>query len=224
MNIFSIKKSSNINVNKSSSKLHLNYLQSPMMIKSPQQPTHTNIHQSARCNVKTKQSELKPDKNSSSNRKPRNKSDSRTKPVIPPKPSNLLINNRLSRHVTGDKKRGHEEKKPRKGNSLPIMSSSMCRDDRTTKSFSLDCVVDRVSEQSLFQRFMKEASMGVKRSVRKVENSESDSRMQITPHTVSRHSTFFPNISNNNTRDTNGKKRFVISAGVTCPSVILKYF
>ena len=171
--------------------------------------------------TKQQQSELKPDKNSS-NSEPRNKSDSRPKPVIPPKPSNLLINNRLSRHVTGDKKQGHEEKKPRKGNSLPIMSSSLCRDDRTTKSFSLDCVVDRVSEQSLFQRFMKEASMGVKRSVRKVENSESDSRMQITPHTVSRHSTFFPNISNNNTRDTNGKNRFVISARVTCPSV--KYF
>ena len=98
----------------------------------------------------------------------------------------------------------------RKGNSLPVISGTISQEERTKKSFSVDCVLERSKGQqssSLFQRFVKEASMGVKRSVRKEHGSV------VSPHTLSTHSTFFPASS---TQDSNGEKRCLIIPNMDC--------
>lgn len=204
------------NTVKSSSKLHLNYLQSQSRESGA---VRTQIKQSSTATAGASQptqnklqhyQQLQPNIN---NKKvdPRNKiCDSASKPVPPPKPSNLQINSKLSR-LKVDKKdhdeRSRGDKKPkRKGNSLPVMSGTISQEDRTKKSFSLDCVLERSKGQqasSLFQRFVKEASMGVKRSVGK----EPVHGAVVSPHTVSTHSTFFPASS---TQDSNGENRYLI--------------
>ena len=90
------------------------------------------------------------------------------KPRIPPKPCHLKITNKWSKKTRNDGEQGQkkEEKPRRKGNSLPItsLSSPLAYQDKTKKSFSLNCVVDRSqmmpapAQESLFQRFVKEAT------------------------------------------------------------------
>ena len=224
MNIFSNHPAAIIpncsNTVKSSSKLHLNYLQS----QSPGSgAVKTQIKQSSTAGAtrptqnKLQYSPSSPQLQPNSNKKvdTRNKTcDNASKPVPPPKPSNLLISSKLSR-LKVDKKdheRRHDDKKPkRKGNSLPVMSGSISQEDRTKKSFSLDCVLERSKGQqasSLFQRFVKEASMGVKRSARK----EHDHGAIVSPHTISTHSTFFPVC----TQDSNGENRYLINPNMVC--------
>ena len=201
------------NTVKSSSKLHLNYLQSQSRESGA---VRTQIKQSSTAGAtqptqnKLQYSRQLQPNNHNKKVDPRNKiCDSASKPVPPPKPSNLQINSKLSR-LKVDKKdhdRSRGDKTPkRKGNSLPAMSETISQEDTTKKSFSLDCVLERSKGQqasSLFQRFVKEASMGVKRSVGK----EPVHGAVVSPHTVSTHSTFFPASS---TQDSNGENRYLI--------------
>ena len=147
----------------------------------------------------------------SSNQNVTNKSDIIHKPAIPPKPNNGLIASRLSKRSFEEsrqkfKLKESKAKPKRKGNSLPVMSmTKLSANDKTQKSISVDCVNQRTSKQysrqsqeSLFQRFVKEASSSISvNSNKNVKRTGSDGVI-ITPHTVNRHTQFFP--------DNNGKK------------------
>jgi len=117
-----------------------------------------------------------------------NTSDSNHKPAIPPKPSNGLIASRLSKRRYEEsrqkfKSKESKSKPKRKGNSLPVTSmTKLTLDDKTQKSFSVDCVNHRSnhhpahrrpSQESLFQRFVKEASSSIN-VVKEVSSSIND--------------------------------------------------
>ena len=98
----------------------------------------------------------------------------------------------------------------RKGNSLPAMSpsSSLLHQDRTQKSVSVDCVLHPASrlapgpaQDSLFQRFLKEASSRSREAPRsRRRRSGGQGGDQVTsPHTVHTHGQFFPASGNTDT-------------------------
>ena len=134
--------------------------------------------------------------------------------MVPPKPSKVLVHSALRRRQQEDRSRAKQEaagggKTRRKGNSLPAMSpsSSLLHQDRTQKSVSVDCVLHPASrlapgpaQDSLFQRFLKEASSRSReapRSRRRRSGGQGD--LVTSPHTVHTHTQFFPAPGNTDT-------------------------
>ena len=124
------------------------------------------------------------------------------KPVVPPKPKKAIISEKINKRYgkIGRPKKDDEGNKPRrKGNSLPTMSlsPSLAHEDKSHKSVSVDNFQPRprCSQDSLFQRFIKETTKDLGFRQNKNQAEIENKPGPITPHTVNTHTQFFPSLT-----------------------------
>ena len=124
------------------------------------------------------------------------------KPVVPPKPKKAIISEKINKRY-GKKARPRKDdegnKPRRKGNSLPTMSlsPSLTHEDKAHKSLSVDNFQyrSRSSQDSLFQRFIKETTKDFGFRQNKNQADADNKPGPITPHTVNTHTQFFPSLT-----------------------------
>ena len=133
------------------------------------------------------------------------------KPVVPPKPKKAIISEKINKRY-GNKARPRKDdeghKPRRKGNSLPTMSlsPSLAHEDKSHKSVSIDNFQPRprCSQDSLFQRFIKETTKDLGFRQNKNQADVDNKPGPITPHTVNTHTQFFPSLTSTPSQPSNG--------------------